>query len=75
MRTTVIIQDLKCDHCRPVVLKAFKEFDGISNVVVNAVIGSLSFDYKSHNILEGLRIYLSQINHPITDDPTLIFKG
>ena len=66
MRTTVAVQGLKCEDCRPQVIRAFETFEGISNVVTNVAIGNLSFDFTSHNVLEGLRRHLLEIGHPIT---------
>lgn len=72
MRTTVIIQNLRCNDCRHKVVTAIAKFKSISNVVTDITIGSLSFDYSSHNAIEGLRIHLSEIGHPITEDPSII---
>ncbi|WP_460220524.1 heavy-metal-associated domain-containing protein [Psychroserpens sp. MEBiC05023] len=72
MRTTIIIQSLKCDNCRPTVLSALDRFKGISNVVIDSTMGHLTFDCRSHNIIEGLRVYLKDIGHPITKDSSLI---
>jgi copper chaperone len=72
MRTTVIIENLRCDDCRKTVAKALKEFKGISNFDIDITSGSLSFDYRSHNAMEGLRFHLSKIGHPITEDISLI---
>ena len=72
MRTTVIIQNLKCDKCKHKLVSALDKFDSISNAVTNLVTGSLSFDYVSHNALEGLRIHLTEIGLPITEDPSII---
>lgn len=72
MRTTVVIQNLKCDHCRHIVVSALDKFDTISNAVTDITTGRLSFDYTSHNAMEGLRIHLAEIGHPITEDPRVI---
>lgn len=72
MRTTVIIQNLKCDTCRNTVVAAIDKFDTISNVDIDINLGTLSFDYKSHNAMEGLRFELARIGHPITEDPSII---
>lgn len=72
MRTTVIIENLRCDDCRKTVVLAIEKFKGISNYDIDITNGSLSFDYESHNIMEGLRFHLSEIGHPVTQDQNLI---
>ncbi len=72
MRTTVIINNLKCDNCKETVITALHKFNGISKINTNLTTGTFSFDYRSHNALEGLRFHLSKLGHPITEDSSLI---
>ena len=72
MRTTVIIENLRCNDCKKTVETALVKFKGISNFYIDINVGSLSFNYKSHNAMEGLRFHLSKIGHPITEDLSLI---
>jgi hypothetical protein len=75
MRTTVIIKNLKCDDCKNTVVSTINKFEQITNVVTDIKIGSLSFDYTSHNVMEGLRIRLAEIGYPITSDPRVIIEN
>lgn len=72
MKTTVIIQNLKCNDCKQKVITAIYNHKGISNYKIDINIGSLTFNYTSHNAMEGLRFNLLKIGHPITEDPSLI---
>lgn len=72
MRTTVIVQDLNCDECKLTVVNLLQNFNSISKVKINLEESSLSFDYISHNAMEGLRIHLIKIGHPITKDHRVI---
>jgi hypothetical protein len=45
---------------------------GISNITINVSNSEVSFDYTTHNALEGLRITLSELGYPITGDPNTI---
>ena len=72
MRTTVIIENLKCNDSKSSVVAALKKFKGITNYNIDITTGSISLEYRSHNAMEGLRFYLSQIGHPITEDLSLI---
>lgn len=53
-------------------MSAIEKFDSISNAIADITKGSLSFDYASHNAMEGLRMYLAEIGHPIIQDPRVI---
>jgi len=72
MRITVAIQNLRCDGCKKIVATQLKELEGISNVAIDVSSGTLSFDYRTHNTLEGLRIQLKTMGFPITHDPSRI---
>lgn len=72
MRTTVTIQNLKCDGCKGAVTIRLNKTDGISNVVIDVSKSRVSFDYKTHNTLEGLRMDLKDMGYPITSDPNTI---
>lgn len=75
MRTTVIIKNLKCDSCKNTVAIKLDKVEGISSVFINVEKSSISFNYKTHNALEGLRIELADIGYPITEYPNTIIKG
>ena len=72
MRTTVVIANLTCEHCKNTVEAQLKKVVGISNISINIKKSKVSFDYKTHNTLEGLRMDLEAIGFPITKDPSWI---
>jgi copper chaperone CopZ len=72
MRTTLVIDALQCYNCENFVTSILKSFDGLSNISVDIRTKSLSFDYKTHNTIEGLRIRLAEVGYPITYDPSVI---
>lgn len=72
MRTTVIIQNLSCDDCKQTLVTALENINGITNYKIDVSKNSLTFDYSSHNAMEGLRYYLSKIGYPITKDPRIL---
>jgi len=72
MRTTVTIQNLKCEGCKNALKIKLSKIKGISNVKVNVSKSSVSFDYTTHNVMEGLRTELRDMGYPITGDPNTI---
>ena len=74
MKTKVVIQNLKCDGCKNSISKRMLNIEGISNVVINVDTSEVSFDYTTHNVLEGLREQLADLGYPITGDPNTIVE-
>ncbi len=72
MRTTVTIQNLKCEGCKNAIQKRMQQIVGISKVEIDVDSCSVSFDYRSHNAMEGLRAELTDLGYPITGDPNTI---
>ncbi|WP_298553810.1 heavy-metal-associated domain-containing protein [uncultured Algibacter sp.] len=74
MYATVNIDAIGCSNCRDFVLSKLLIVAGISNIEIDVETKILSFSYKSHNAMEGLRLYLQEIGYPITKDSSLIIN-
>lgn len=72
MRTTVIIDSLQCENCKSFLNEEIQKIQGISNIEIHLFSKSISFNFKTHNIMEGMRMHLRKINYPITYDPSII---
>lgn len=72
MKTTVIIQNLKCDGCKNAVIKRMQKVEGISDISIDIETSEVTFDYTTHNAMEGLRDSLADLGYPITGDPNTI---
>jgi len=72
MRTTVVIDVLQCQDCKRVVVSLLENAAGISNINVDVETKTVSFDYTTHNAMEGLRIRLAEAHFPISEDPSII---
>ena len=70
MKTTVIIQNLSCDSCKNALEIKLSHMEGVSKVDINVAKKSLTFDYTTHNVIEGLRSELRDMGYPITEDPS-----
>jgi len=69
MRAIFAIQNLKCDGCKNAVTIKLNKAEGISNVEIDVATRKVSFEYKSHNAMEGLRMELAAMGYPITGGP------
>ena len=74
MKTTVIIQNLKCDGCKNAVTQKMQKVDGVSNIHIDVPTSTVTFNYTTHNVLEGLRAELAILGYPITGDPNTITR-
>lgn len=74
MRTKVIIENICCEDCKSLVQTEIIKLNGISNISISIKEHSLSFDYMSHNSMEGLRLCLKNLGYPITQDPNLLHE-
>ena len=72
MNTTVIIKNLKCNDCKSAVTNLMLTVEGVSDIRINLIKNEVSFNYTTHNVLEGLRETLSEQGFPITKDPNTI---
>lgn len=72
MRTTVNIQNMKCDGCKNAITVKLKKIVGISDIAIDVATKSLSFSYTTHNVMEGLRMELANMGYTITGDPNTI---
>ncbi len=72
MHTTVIIQNLKCKGCKNTVNKYLEKIEGISNIKIDVETNHVSFNYKTDNAIENVRIELSELGYPIIGDPNTI---
>lgn len=72
MRTTVNIQNLKCNGCKRSIEVKLSKIKGISNIFIDVPENRVSFNYESQSVIEKLRKTLIDIGYPITGDPNTI---
>ena len=64
MKTTIIIQNLKCGGCANTITTKLSGIEGISDVTVNVETSTVSFNYKNENDLLAVKSKLSAIGYP-----------
>ncbi len=68
MKTSVAIQNLKCDGCGYTLINKLGGLKEVSNVSVDADYSLVSFDYTLTATLEIIKTTLDKLGHPLTDD-------
>ncbi|MBX2828303.1 MAG: heavy-metal-associated domain-containing protein [Flavobacteriaceae bacterium] len=65
MRTTLYIQNLKCDGCAQSIRKALEKKEGISDVSIHIEEASVTFNYLSKDRIDEAKEILSKLGYPI----------
>ncbi len=64
MKTAITIQNLKCGGCAHTITKAISEINGISDVIVDVDLSSVSFTSENKNDIPIVKSKLLQIGYP-----------
>lgn len=74
MRTTVVIQNLKCGGCENTIKSRLTGLGGVSEVTVDHERSSVSFTYVSEDRMERAFEELSRMGYPVVGDPNTLGK-
>jgi copper chaperone CopZ len=64
MKTTIIIQNLKCNGCGNTITNNLKTIETVENIEINVEESAVSFDYSSEVALEEVKIKLKKLGYP-----------
>jgi len=65
MRTTVHIENIKCDRCIKTIMNRLSEIENISEINVDPEACTVAFDYHTEHDFETVKHALSRIGYPI----------
>ncbi len=68
MKTTVSIQNLKCNGCESTIAKKLHTLKGIKNIAVNIQDCTVSFSYDTKDGIETVQKELTKLGYPIQGD-------
>ncbi|EMQ94022.1 hypothetical protein D778_01206 [Xanthomarina gelatinilytica] len=75
MKTSVIVQNLKCDGCANTITQKLSEFRNISDVHINIEESKISFNYIKEEDAFLVKETLKKIGYPsIEDENSLVSK-
>ena len=76
MKTSIIIQNLKCGGCANTISNKLEELKGISNIDVDVNTSKVSFNYNSPEEELLVKNTLKKIGYPsIEDDNNIVTKA
>lgn len=75
MKSTIIVQNLKCGGCAKTITGNISKVEGISAVFVDPDTSSVSFEHEKEELLETVHHRLKDLGYPSVDhDNTFIDK-
>lgn len=74
MKTTIQIQNLKCDGCAKTILSKLSLLENISNITVNIAESSVSFISKNKENLVSVKNKLIELGYPEIDTKNSIIS-
>ncbi len=74
MKTTLYIQNLKCEYCDSIILKMLSKLKHISNVSVKHQYATVTFEHEAAADVIQVKKTLSKIGYPPFGDKNNLFK-
>ncbi len=68
MKSTLVIQNLKCGGCANTITTKISALENITDVEVDVEASSVSFVFQNGNDLETVKDKLAQLGYPIEGD-------
>jgi copper chaperone CopZ len=65
MKTTIPIQNLKCDGCANTITKGISAIDDIKNVSVNVEDNTVTFSYETEEQVNEVKNKLKSLGYPV----------
>lgn len=64
MKTSIIVQNLKCDGCAKTIISKLSELENISNIEVGTENATVSFSYVKENDVMSVIYRLKSLGYP-----------
>lgn len=74
MKTTLIIQNLKCGGCANTVISRLSELEEINDIEVSNEDNSVSFSYSNEENLNEAMSLLSKLGYPVVGEENTLGK-
>lgn len=68
MKTTVQIQNLKCNGCATTIKNNLQKLPNIQDIEINVEDSSVSFEYAADNVLENVKKELHHLGYPLAGE-------
>ena len=68
MKTTVVIQNLKCNGCASTINNKLQAIENIDTITVDVENSSVSFEYDTEDTLEIVKKELHKLGYPLVGE-------
>jgi len=68
MKTTIQIQNLKCNGCATTIKNNLQKLKNIEGIEINVADSAVSFDYSEENDLEVVKKELQHLGYPLAGE-------
>ncbi|MBE15724.1 MAG: heavy metal transporter [Cytophagaceae bacterium] len=73
MRTSIVIQNLKCGGCAKTITKRLAEIDGITEIEVCVETATVSFTVNTEQATTSAKEKLKELGYPSIEDPNGVY--
>lgn len=74
MKTTLYIQNLKCEHCKTIILQELSKLKNITNTFIKSQYATVTFEHLYPEDVEIVKQMLSKIGYPPFGEKNNYFK-
>lgn len=74
MRTTLYLQNLKCDGCESTIINKLSALEGIFNISIKMQYATVTFEHETKEVIETVKRMLSKIGYPPFGDKNTLGK-
>ena len=67
MNITLIVQNITCSGCEHTIRKKLASIPEVSEVSVVITTNAVTFQYGTHNALEGVKLALQSLGYPLAN--------
>ena len=74
MKTTLYVQNLKCDYGESIIIKALSKLNHIHNIIIKKQFATVTFEHTSPDDIDVVKKTLSQLGYPPFGEKNNILK-
>ena len=74
MKTTLYVQNLKCNYGETIIIKALSKLNQIHNIIIKKQFATVTFEHTSPDDIDVVKKTLSQLGYPPFGEKNNILK-
>ena len=74
MKTTLYVQNLKCNYGETIIIKALSQLKHIHNIIIKKQFATVTFEHSSPNDIDVVKKTLSELGYPPFGEKNNVLK-